>query len=370
MSPRRTPLPARGWSRRGIAVLLPLLLVLGTGAVTAPASHADTESTFDFSSTALDLRVAARHPFRALLDWQLGGKPAARSVELQRRTAYSRWRTVTSREVAPGDHSLVVRPRSLGRYRYRLHAPASDRRAAISSPTVRYARAIGYRPRGRAYQHSSLFSTNARWNPCQTITWRANLDGAWPGALRNLRKAMRRTAWASGLSFRYLGSTDVVPDGTVGQTYPADTALVVAWAAPGTTPLLPADAPHVLGSGGGVAWDRMVDEAGRPAHEIRTGRVVISTRAAATLEPGFGKGHTRGSLLIHEIGHAVGLGHVASRAQLMNPTVQDTVDRWGRGDLRGLAVHGATRGCLSPMPHSQGARMAPPRPVSVSADQH
>lgn len=318
---------------------------------------------------ALTSRAVVRRPSKAVLTWRLDGEARERRVVLQRRTAHTRWRTLRGTLVAPGEHRTVVRPGSLGAYRYRLHAPATDRLAAASSTAIGYARPPGYRPRGRAHQHRSLFANGARWNPCRTITWRANLAHAWPGALQDMKEAVRRTAWASGLTFRYLGRTSVLPDGTTSQRYPSDTDLVVAWARPGTTPLLPRHDTDLLGTGGGVAWGGMVDEMGRSAAEIRTGRVVISTRATR-LAPGFGTRATRGSLLMHELGHAVGLGHVGSRAQLMNPTIRPGADRWGRGDLRGLTVRGAPRGCLSPAPSSgsTSARLAPTQPESADLD--
>lgn len=363
-SPSPTSRLVRG--RRTTALLVTFFLVLALGVLAVPASDAATTSS---EPAALTVRIAERGATEAVLSWELDKSSEMRRVELQRRTPHTQWRTVRETSVEPGGHRFVVRPSFLGRFHYRLHAPATDRLAAASSPAVRYARAVGYRPRGRAHQHSSLFAEPARWNPCRTITWRANLEGAWPGALRNLKKAVRRTAWASGLTFRYAGRTDVVPDGTLHQPYPAGTDLVVAWARPGTTPLLPRESRSLLGTGGGVTWGGVVDELGRPAREIRTGRVVISTRAAR-LAPGFGPRATRGALLMHELGHAVGLGHVSARGQLMHPLIRRGADRWGRGDLRGLAVRGMTRGCLTAAPslRSSTARLAADRPES--ADLH
>jgi predicted Zn-dependent protease len=53
----------------------------------------------------------------------------------------------------------------------------------------------------------------------------------------------------------------------------------------------------------------------------------------------------RQAIYLHELAHALGLGHVNDRSQLMNPTV--SVYRFGRGDLAGLARLGGYMGCLS-----------------------
>src|SRR5690348_8932066 len=47
----------------------------------------------------------------------------------------------------------------------------------------------------------------ARWNPCAPIPWQVNLTGAPRGALRVVSAAVHRVALASGLRFRYVGTT-------------------------------------------------------------------------------------------------------------------------------------------------------------------
>jgi hypothetical protein len=65
-----------------------------------------------------------------------------------------------------------------------------------------------------------------------------------------------------------------------------------------------------------------------------------------------------GLVLMHELGHLVGLQHVASPHEVMssNPTDPGVIG-WGQGDLRGLQELGRSEGCLrSPRPLAAFAR--------------
>ena len=63
---------------------------------------------------------------------------------------------------------------------------------------------------------------------------------------------------------------------------------------------------------------------------------------------GFGPGVSRGRVLLHELGHAVGLEHVADTTQVMNTSVSRTSPpaAYGAGDRTGLRKVGAAAGCI------------------------
>jgi hypothetical protein len=192
----------------------------------------------------------------------------------------------------------------------------------------------------------------ARWDPCTPISYRVNTERAPEGSLREVRQAFDRVARATGLSFRYAGKTDVVP-GPSPMDYPADTRIVVAWVRPGIdTPAFPSSAD--IAGYGGAYYQPGYTERGEEALVITAGVVVLNAPMAATMGRGFGAqpGGGTGELLMHELGHAVGLAHptIDDPAEIMHAELTGKAAAWGAGDLTGLRQVGGDGGCLQLTP--------------------
>ena len=199
-------------------------------------------------------------------------------------------------------------------------------------------------------------SRPARWNPCQPIHYVVGLTHAPPDGLADLRGALARLSVASGLDFVEDGSTEEVPS-TGRRAYDRDrwgerwAPLLVAWVSPSATDIaLPADVEAATIS---------VAVPGPDGASLVTGEVAIN--ALRHLPPGFGYGATEGEVLLHELGHAVGLGHVDDPRQVMYPTTTAGPAEYGAGDLAGLAALGRPAGChRAPAPHElQPVRLEP-----------
>ncbi len=198
-------------------------------------------------------------------------------------------------------------------------------------------------------------SARGRWDPCTVIGYRVNRSLAGPGAVRDLREAVRRLSAATGLTFAYRGRTRLVPQADWGRDdYPADTQVIVAWVHPSRTTLWPEGAYSVDGqdvvAGTGGAWHvHATDSSGRLWGRYTRGFVLLN--AGVTLPAGFaavGPSGSRGREIMHELGHLVGLDHprLADPDQVMFPELTRRPARWGSGDLAGLRLVGATGGCL------------------------
>ena len=328
------------------AVLAPLLLGGQTSmapahAAARPAQAAQTEISLSASWSGTEF-VAAE---AATVSGSAQPASLVARVVLQRRTPEG-WQRVAAVSPSTARYSLRVPTGWYGTFTYRVKAVAAQGGDGIHSATKRIRVVPPYEPRGSTSAHQLAADPIARWDPCAVIGYRVNTEQAHPGALKDVKGALRRVYQATGLRFAYRGSTSTIPQDFY-NSYPDDTDLVFAWAKPFESPLLTMHGDSPMGVGG-AAWTfgfRNAD--GSPASQISSGYVVLDATQQHRLPAGFGRGATRGELLMHEVGHAIGLQHVGDRRQLMYPLMQPGKARWGAGDLTGLAKLGANRGCLS-----------------------
>lgn len=196
--------------------------------------------------------------------------------------------------------------------------------------------------------------TAVRWNPCEPVDWVLNPQGAPAGAADVVAEAFERVGSVTGLQFRYLGTTTERPSErrpTIDpDRYGRDwSPVLVSWASPDEdTPLRERDQ--------GVAVPVAVDGV------FVTAQVVLN--ADRWLSPDFAERSVSwGGVLVHEIGHVVGLDHVEDSGQLMYRYAGSGQVRFGAGDLAGFdAVGAGTAGgaCLD---------AGPPRAVEVEVSE-
>ena len=270
---------------------------------------------------------------------------SVRKVVLQRRMPDG-WKNVKS--VAPPESTYRMRVPTgwFGSFGYRVKAVG----VAGVSPAYSQVKSLrvvpSYAARGSASAHTFAASPTALWESCRVIGYRVNAAQARSGALEDVRRALRRVHQATGLRFSYQGGTAIVPQ-SFSDSYPPDSPLVIAWARPEQSPLLTQGGGSPLGVGGSAWTFGFRDATGADVSRIRSGSVVIDSTRQGQFPAGFGLGKTRGELLMHEIGHAVGLQHTSDTRQIMFPSMQSGRARWGAGDLAGLAGLGANQGCLT-----------------------
>jgi hypothetical protein len=178
------------------------------------------------------------------------------------------------------------------------------------------------------------------WDPCKEIHYEINPDGAPDDADDTedfVAEAVHVVSHWTGLHFVYDGRTDRRPewDRQFLPALGAQEPVLIAWATEDEVHQLEDD---VAGVGGAVpapvqpeGWLRYI-----------TGEVTLDSDAYAHIDGVFGDGGEGRAILLHELGHLVGLDHVDSPKELMYGDNVGMPD-FGTGDLNGLVRLGKGR---------------------------
>ena len=177
-----------------------------------------------------------------------------------------------------------------------------------------------------------------RWNPCAPISYVVNPTGGPADAIALAQAAVAQIAQATGMEFRFEGTTDEpgAPGRSIVQArYGARFApLLIAWV----------EARAIEGAAG-LGGLNFLSSGPEPPQAI-TGFAYLARNLTNVGGPNLQTG-----LLLHELGHAVGLDHADDTLQVMN-SVGDAgrpLTTYGDGDLAGLDRLGRGAGCLAPI---------------------
>lgn len=217
---------------------------------------------------------------------------------------------------------------------------ASIPSAAASTPTI--AAPLG-RDDAYTFQVVDALGRPSRFDPCRPIRYVVNPTGAPANWLDALTVAVHEVSSATGMTFEDIGiltNETITPkrgdssDGPFRPPFQPERYSSNDWA-----PILIAWVdPHVLLDPSALGQNEMMyGENADGALVNRTGTVLISTDSPSTFLKG---------ILMHELAHLLGLGHVTEPSQVMLPAEQVPTSKWGAGDLTGLRKVGLEAGCL------------------------
>lgn len=220
--------------------------------------------------------------------------------------------------------------------------------------------APSHRTNTHTFQDGS--KTIVRWDPAQSyvsvrVNPRALSKKRRNRAIRDVKTALKHLTKATGIRFVYRGKTSKIPRGNSWQkSMPAE--VVVAWTNPSkrayrTDKLSKSNGRWVAGTGGYSfkGWGHKYNEKTKQWNwrgAIGRGFVVLNAQQDKVFRPGFGRGVTRGNLLLHELGHVVGLSHVNNKSSIMYPVIISRSKAGYRsGDRAGLRKVGRGAGPLN-----------------------
>ena len=182
--------------------------------------------------------------------------------------------------------------------------------------------------------------SRSHWHPAglpcvgtraKAIPYLVNLGGYDPSNRSVINEAVERLEAATGLPLIPAGDTTFMP--TAADPWPdngADHDIVIALADEVQTDLVPG---NIVGRA-----------------DISFTSTILA--ASVVVDMGGVAGHAdwsstgTGPVLLHELGHAVGLGHVNNATQLMNAVATPSgPTTYAAGDLTGLWLVGAAQGC-------------------------
>jgi hypothetical protein len=178
------------------------------------------------------------------------------------------------------------------------------------------------------------------FDPCRPIHYVVNPAGAPPDGAALIRAAIARVQTTTGLHFVSDGTTTEAPNRDRAAyeptRYPGRWApVLIAWS---NGRALPALDGSVDGLGQAAAA-----ESAQSTWAYVSGQVVLDQNKLAPAQ--LRDRAVARAVILHELGHLVGLDHTADSRQLMYSESQFGVTDYAAGDLRGLALLG-TQACF------------------------
>ena len=174
------------------------------------------------------------------------------------------------------------------------------------------------------------------YSPCRPIHYVVRPDGAPARGEALIAEAIASGSAATGLQFVDDGVTQEAPS-TDREAYQPE-LYGRRWAPVLITWSTAAESPELAGDVAGVAGSASVT---RAAHSVYvTGSVTLDSEDIGGLAAAPGTRPTAVGIVMHELGHLVGLDHVDDPTQLMFPSTELAVTDFAAGDRAGLAALG------------------------------
>jgi hypothetical protein len=178
----------------------------------------------------------------------------------------------------------------------------------------------------------------ATW-PCEDpVTWAYNPQSAPSGTFARLTNVMDMYSETTGLTFLYLGTTDVTPSTDLATPSPREADIMIGWAHNPVTGLDPSSnlldpddvavAGKTLTATSYVSGVRFIRET---QFNLTEANVIINLSVPSKTAS------ERTAVLVHEMGHVAGLSHAPENSQsIMETVVIEGISRLQPSDVTAL----------------------------------
>jgi hypothetical protein len=329
--------------------VLAAVAVLSTGALTvsllaAPAQAAPgrtrVSGTLSAPATTPGVPVTLSGYVKAK-----GKGKKKRTVVLEQKIA-SGWRKVArTKSDRAGAYAMTVPTDWFYSSKMRARVVKKRKYRGATSRAHRLTVSPAYVPLGSPTSWVKLRKEGDRWNPCKTVTYGINSSRATPDpatVAAGIHNTIALVSQATGVRFKFAGETAAAPFDK--KFRKSDPMLTFAFTTDAETPLDLGPTYAARGGSDRTVWSR--DARGKRILRIRDGGVLYDLTDTAQMTAAQFQ-----QLTLHEMGHAMGLGHVPATDQYMTagPELYNLPLSYQAGDLAGLAKVGLQAGCIKPL---------------------
>lgn len=142
-----------------------------------------------------------------------------------------------------------------------------------------------------------------RWQTCDPIKVLVNPGRLGDAAVTVTRAGLGRISALTGLRFTIVGTTSTIPTANWFRTAASEGEIP-----PVLIGFVPRDRSDLFPGDSSLAGT-VANPIGGENPRLVTGAIAFDEDVFASMAPGFGNGRTQGVLLLHELGHLVGLAH-------------------------------------------------------------
>ncbi len=231
-----------------------------------------------------------------------------------------------------GGGQMELPAQAAGRYGPAPGFEESDSPIGSSATTSSLAEGSGF----RFSRHQSDSSAPMAWSPCRPLHFVTRPDNAPGWGPPILAEAVARVSQATGLQFVDDGGTTEGPSEERSPYQPERygnkwAPVLVAWA---TTSEVPDFGVDIVGEAGPTPMSTTSGDSAYVSGIVQLDSVglqqIMSSRGEATVR----------SIVMHELGHLVGLAHTDGPSEVMFPQARSGILEFSAGDLAGLAALG------------------------------